>query len=123
MTDDRKEALEELEKELLDEDLLSDMPESLVNSDTWNWDEEKDLPESTFSFDDTAENAPAEENPEEDFQIINQEAEVHPMRKNTRKATSQRQEDKWQIILMAIASFLCLGIIGVMIYWLETFFR
>ena len=121
MTDDRKEALEELEKELLDEDLLSDMPESLVNIDTWNWDEEKDLPESTFSFADTAETTTADE--EEDFQIINQEAEVHPMRKNTRKATSQRQEDKWQIILMAIASFLCLGIIGVMIYWLETFFR
>ena len=54
MTDDRKESLEKLESELLSDDLLSDMPESLVNDDVWVWDEEKDLPEDTFSFDDAA---------------------------------------------------------------------
>lgn len=120
MTDDRKEALDELEKELLNDDLLSDMPESLVNTDVWNWDEEKDFPVNAFSFDD-GEELPATEFIDEHIQIDNEEVEVYPMQRKNRKQAAQQQEDNWQIILMAIASFLCLGIIGVMIYWLETF--
>ena len=32
-----------------------------------------------------------------------------------------KKSDKWLIILMSIASVLCLGIIGVLIYWLKIF--
>ena len=118
MTDDRKESLEKLENELLSDDLLSDMPESLVNDDVWVWDEEKDLPEDTFSFDDAGEEIPAEE----PVQVVNEEIEVNTMRRK-KKMSAQQREDKWLIILMAIASFLCLGIISVMIYWLEVFLK
>ena len=36
---------------------------------------------------------------------------------------STSKEDKWQTILMAVACLLCLGIIGVLIYWLEVFLK
>ena len=119
MTDDRKESLEKLEDELLSDDLLSDMPASLFNNDTWIWDEEKASTEDSFSFDDNAEEIPAEE----PVQVYSEEIEGNTMRRKNRKMSAQQQEDKWLIILMAIASFLCLGIIGVMIYWLEVFLK
>ena len=31
----------------------------------------------------------------------------------------KKQEDIWVILLMILASFLCLGIIGFLIYWLQ----
>ena len=31
-------------------------------------------------------------------------------------------EDRWQIALMAVASVLCLGILGILIYWMQVFF-
>lgn len=36
---------------------------------------------------------------------------------------AQKREDKWQIALMITASVLSLGIIGVLVYWLEVFLR
>ena len=42
-----------------------------------------------------------------------------------KKAVSaqQKREDKWLVTLMAIASILCLGIIGYLVYWLEFFLK
>ena len=40
-----------------------------------------------------------------------------------KKKDAKKREDRHLITLMAIASFLCLGIIAVLIYWLETFLK
>ena len=119
MTDDRKESLEKLEDELLSDDLLSDMPASLFNNETWIWDEENTAAEDSFSAEDIAEEIPMEE----PVQVYRKKNEGNTMRRTNRKMSAQQKEDKWLIILMAIASFLCLGIIGVMIYWLEVFLK
>ena len=121
MTDDRKKSLDELEKELLNDDLLSDMPESLVNTDVWNWDEDKDFPVDAFSFDNDEAELSVEEPLSEDSQINHEEVEDNRMQRKTRKQSARQQEDNGLVILMAVASFLCLGIIGVLIYWLEAF--
>ena len=41
----------------------------------------------------------------------------------SKKEQAKKREDKVIITLMAIASFLCLGIIAVFIYWLEVFLK
>ena len=38
-------------------------------------------------------------------------------------APEKKKEDKFVIVQMLLASGLCLGIIGVLIYWLEVFLK
>ena len=35
----------------------------------------------------------------------------------------QQREDRWLVTLMAIASVLCAGIIGVLIFWLNNYLK
>ena len=112
MANDREQELERLEQELLadilkdmkkDDDLLSDIPVELLDSTHVSWEE--------------VDEAMRFEQPEAPTQEI-QEPMKQPNKKKTGKAAKAR-EDKTVISLMLLASFLCLGIIGVMVYWLE----
>ena len=123
MANDREQELERLEKELLadiaeNDDLLADIPIELLDKTPATWtDDDFMLDESLL--------APYPEEP-----VVKQQS---PARENggsmkqanrTRKTkASKKRDDKVVITLMAIASFLCLGIIAVMIYWLEVFFK
>ncbi len=120
MHNERQQELERLEQELLkdipmDDDLLADIPRSLWESTPATPTEEV-LPEPAF------------EDPDFDISLDleTEEPQEEPMKekmtKNIKKAAKAR-EDKWLIALMIIASFLCLGIIGVLIYWMEAFLK
>ena len=113
MANDRKEELDRLKKELLndmeDENLLADIPIST-----------HEYTEDVY--------------PEYAQPVAEEISETHPeskeytgkfMKKKTSKkhSAAQKKEDRFLTILMAIASFLCLGIIGVLIYWLEAFLQ
>ena len=120
MINDREEELQRLEKELLasinpEDDLISDLPAELLDTICLGWEElsptdpEESLeitPEDLLDY------------PEEPIPIR------EPAKKDTRKKNkdTDKREDRVLTILMAIASFLCLGIIGILIYWLEIFF-
>ena len=121
MANDRNEELERLEKELLesiekDDDLLADIPIELLDSAPINWEEIEDAPEED----------PLEITPE-DLQDYPQESESNGefMKKapTKKEKIAKKREDRFLTILMAIACFLCLGIIGVLIYWLEAFLQ
>ena len=118
MANDRDQELERLEKELLadikdDDDLLADIPIELLDTTPATWDD-------TIIFtDEELLNLKFEEpeiQPEPPIEI-----ESKPMKKSAKSKKAKIREDKWLITLMAIASFLCLGIISVLIYWLEVF--
>ncbi len=142
MTNERQKALEQLQKELLEDDLLGEDLEETSFSDNLL----DDLPsalfdnskpaEPEFSLEDILseeqeEIIPAFEDPnqihtpQEPMEYCNysndygRDSEEAAMKKKQK----QKKEDNWQIILMAIASFLCLGIIGVLIYWMEVFLK
>ena len=118
MANDRDQELERLEKELLadikdDDDLLADIPIELLDTTPASWD---DTPiftdEELLNF---------------DFEglTIQPEPPVEkvstPMKRSSKSNKAKIREDKWLVTLMAIACFLCLGIIAVLIYWLEVF--
>ncbi|MBE6916527.1 MAG: hypothetical protein E7470_01305 [Ruminococcaceae bacterium] len=42
-------------------------------------------------------------------------------REHARREAEAAAEDRWQIILMGVASVLSLGILGVLIYWIAAF--
>ena len=116
MANDRDQELEHLEKELLadmakDDDLLADIPIELLQNTSENSD---DVPvfsdEELLNLNFDEPEAPVEKVP------------MKQTGKNT-KGKSKKREDKWIVPLMTIASFLCLGIIAVLIYWLEVFFK
>lgn len=123
MANDRDQELERLEKELLtdmqeQDDLLADIPLEFLDSVPVTWDDDifssEDLqikPEDLQDYDQSS----AEE--EKDRQ-----EKLEEKRKERYQAVKKR-DDKWVTVLMALASFLSLGIIGVLIYWLEVFFR
>ena len=46
-----------------------------------------------------------------------------PAEENTAEKHQRQREDRWLITLMAIASVLCAGIIGVLIFWLNTYLK
>lgn len=142
MSNERQKALEQLQKELLEDDLLGEegensFPDNLLDDlPTALFDNSKPA-EPEFSLEDIlseeqTEVIPAFEDPdeihepEEPMEYRNysndygRDTEESAMEKNKKK---QKIEDNWQIILMAIASFLCLGIIGVLIYWMEVFLK
>ena len=116
MANDRDQELERLEKELLaditkDDDLLADIPIELLQTTP------EDLDNTQIFSDEELLNL--------DFDEPEAPVEKAPMKqtgKNTKKK-SKKREDKWIVPLMTIASFLCLGIIAVLIYWLEVFFK
>jgi hypothetical protein len=121
MNNDRKQELERLEKELLadipgDDDLLADIPIELLDTTPITW---EDIDEDPIL--DSLEITP------EDLMDYPQEPQepVKPMKKTPSKKAlnAKKREDRHLTVLMAIASFLCLGIIGVLIYWLEAFFQ
>ncbi len=119
MKNDRDRELERLEKELLaDDDLLADLPETLLDDgreDTAPAFEDPDRihePQEPMVYCNFSNDYGRGKMPQEEKQT-----------KKKKSAAAKKQEDKIQIILMAVISFLCLGIIGVMIYWLEVFLK
>lgn len=122
MANDRDQELERLEKELLadivdDDDLLADIPIELLDTTPANWDDtqifsDEELLNLNFEEPEIEPEPPVEE-------------KSAPMKQSgkTKKAKAKKLEDKWLVTLMAIASFLCLGIIAVLIYWLEVFLK
>ena len=119
MANDRDQELERLEKELLagiqdDDDLLADIPIELLDTTPITWeDEEILLEEELYKIPEEPEEIP--EPP-----VSNGDT----MKKSTKKTkAAKKKEDKVVITLMIIASFLCMGIIGVLIYWLEVFLK
>ena len=123
MANDKDLELERLQQELLagmpdDEDLLADMPMELLDTVPINWEEFMKQPEDSDFLTDTVPETIPETIPE----IPAKEKEDMP-KKTTSRKNSKKKDDKFVIILMAIASFLCLGIISVLIYWLEVFLK
>ncbi len=146
MNEDMKRVLEELEKDLLDEeltqkapqssdeDLLMDMPQSITRSTTAEEDIDAILADFLAEDEDGATIAedvePAFEDP--DKPQFPDEPVVYCNYSNDygndgedmkKKSKASAKEDKWQIALMGVACGLCAAIIGVMIYWLEAFLR
>lgn len=149
MADEREQELKRLEQELLadevveEDDLLSDLPIELLDTRPLSWNEddeimtddaiieEEELPvddivsaEAALSVDDIINETlketelPMEAEPHEGESMNNSKKKAP---KNSK--ADQKREDRWLIILMAIASFLCIGIIGVLIYWMEVFLK
>ena len=121
MANDRDQELERLEKELLasieeDNDLLADIPIELLDTTPITWEDIEETPAED----------PFEITPE-DLQDYPQEPEhsEEPMKKTVSKKakSAQKREDRLLTVLMAIASFLCVGIIGVLIYWMEVLLK
>ena len=120
MANDRDQELERLEKELLadimnDDDLLADIPIELLDTTPAKWDDTVFFTDEellNLNFDDPEITPEPNETEESTEQPVQEDEE-----------TVKAREDKWLIVLMAIASFLCLGIIGVFIYWLEVFLK
>lgn len=119
MANDRDQELERLEKELLagieeDDDLLADIPIELLDTTPITWDDSDILlEEELYTIPEEPEQIP--EPPVNDGDT---------MKKSIKKTkAAQKREDKWVIALMITACFLCVGIIGVLIYWMEVFLK
>lgn len=120
MANDRDQELERLEKELLadikdDDDLLADIPIELLDTTPATWDDtllfsDEELLNLNFEEPEIEPEPPVEE-------------KSAPMKQVKKTKKDKKREDRWLITLMAIASFLCLGIIAVLIYWLEVFLK
>ena len=153
MADDIQQELKRLERELLtsenidDDDLLSDLPHELFDTQHQTWAEDEEvvtgdvfMEDDALTVDDIIDDILAEEKNQSVDDIINEtlkeaefpsEAETPEGEnmKTTKEKTpkdrqaSQKREDRWLIVLMAIACFLCVGIIGILIYWLEAFLK
>ena len=139
MTEDTKKILEEIERELLlaqdpmeEDELLADLPEILLEEDKQ---QQVDAALERILSESNAEGAAFGDPdmtsvPQEPVNVYNyyndygreipEEAEDTKVKKS---AAKKKKEDLTLIILMAVASFLCLGIIGVLIYWIETFLK
>lgn len=136
MNEDMKRVLEELEQDLLDDDLLEDIPRKLKDNKTEEDDIdailERILAEPDDSIDGYGETAPAFEDPDKprisgepvtycnysnDYGNDAADADVKAEKEEARK------EDQWLVALMGVASALCLGIIAVLVYWLVTFLK
>ena len=143
MSNERQKALEQLQKELLEDDLLEDtestnlsdnllddLPTALFNNPTTPDEPEFSLEE--ILAEEFEEVVPAFEDPDK-IHMPKEPMEYHNYSNDygrdsedtdlDNKKKKQKIEDNWQIALMAVASFLCLGIIGVLIYWMEVFLK
>ena len=123
MTNDRKQELERLEKELLadiaeKDDLLADIPLELLDTTPATWDDDPVTEEDLSGKGDEP----------EDFRTLLDQKEAEPMKQPAKKTAGRsnagkKREERVLITLMTIASFLSLGIIAVLIYWLEVFLK
>lgn len=110
MENDSKKELERLKRKLSamnkeTNDLLVDIPIELLDS--------------TSPEPETAE-PPSPEEPISDISA-DMDAEILAARGETTKML--RRENRWLVGLMLLASLLCVGIIGMLIYWLEVFLK
>ena len=120
MANDRDQELERLERELLadiskDDDLLADIPIELL----------QEMPENLDDTQIFSDEELLNLNFDEPEAITEPPVEDVPMKQSgkNKKEKAKKREDRWLTTLMAIASFLCLGIIAVLIYWLEVFLK
>lgn len=133
MTDDTKKILEDLEKRLQEDELLMDMPESILEEpDEQSVSQVLDQLMTEPAFEDPDQMSVAQGDveayhnysndygQEQQYDDVDMDMEQEYGVEEKPERTVNKQ-DLLQIILMAIASFLCLGIIGVLIYWIETF--
>lgn len=136
MTEDTKKILDEIERELLlaqdpmeEDELLADLPESLLEEDKQMQVDaalERILSESQSegaAFED-----PDQTNvPQEPVNVCNYYndygRDIPEESQKEEPEAKKKKEDMTLVILMAVASFLCLGIIGVLIYWIEAFLK
>lgn len=136
MTEDTKKILDEIERELLlaqdpmeEDELLADLPESLLEEDKQQQVDaalerilSESLPEGA-AFEDPDRTSV----PQEPVNVCNYYndygRDISEETKEKKAVARKKKEDKTLIILMAVASFLCLGIIGVLIYWIEMFLK
>lgn len=136
MTEDTKKILEDIERELLlsqepmeEDELLADLPEILTQEDKQ---QQVDAALERILEDSGIEDMAFEDPdltyvPQEPAEVYNyyndygRELPEEPEEKSVAKR--KKKEDNTLIVLMAIASFLCLGIIGVLIYWVEAFLK
>ena len=139
MADEREQELKRLEQALLaseisdDDDLLSDLPIDLLDTRPLSWEESEEvMPNEVIPEESSVDDILSEDVDLSLEDIINETLmEIEPsveietpegeFVQDNKK--NQKREDRWLIILMAIASFLCMGIIGVLIYWMEAFLK
>ena len=136
MTEDTKKILDEIERELLlsqepmeEDELLADLPEVLFEEDKQQQVDaalERILAESDpegIAFEDPDLVAI----PNEPVNVCNYYndygREIPEETQEEEPVAKKKKDDTMLVILMAIASFLCLGIIGVLIYWVEAFLK
>lgn len=125
MTDDTKKVLEDLEKRLQEDDLLLDLPHSILEEpDDQSVGEVLAQLMEEPAFEDPDQLSVAQGDVEQYQNYSNdygQEQQYGVDAEQERNMKRKKREDKIVITLMAIASFLCVGIIGVLIYWMEHF--
>lgn len=125
MTDDTKKVLEDLEKRLQEDDLLIDLPHSILEEpDDQSVGEVLDQLMEEPAFEDPDQLSVAQGNVEQYQNYSNdygQEQQYGVDTAQEQDMKRKKKQDKIIITLMAIASFLCVGIIGVLIYWMENF--
>ena len=117
MENDSKKELERLKRKLSamnreTEELLVDIPIEVMESEA----PEPEVVETPSTGE--APQAPAAEQQEPDPEM---EKAILQGRKETAKML--RRENRWVVGLMLLASVLCVGIIGVLLYWLEVFLK
>lgn len=136
MTEDTKKILEEIERELLlsqepmeEDELLADLPEVLTQEDKQQQVDvalERILEDSMtedMAFEDPDLTYVSQE-PGDIYNYYNDYGRDLPEEEPEEiSMAKKKKEDNTLIVLMAVASFLCLGIIGVLIYWVETFLK
>lgn len=107
--DDTQKELQRLEQELLDEPLQQMMKEKKPAFED---------PEKLR----TPEKAVAYHNYSNNYGKTNKPA-ARAERKKAAEQAAKKKNDQILVGLMITASVLCVGILGVLIYWLEVFFR
>lgn len=137
MTEDTKKILDEIERELLlsqdpmeEDELLADLPECLTQEDKQQQVDAAleriladTLPEGA-AFEDP-DSTPVPQEPVNVYNYYNDYGRDLPEEPEEKKpmAKKKKKDDTTLTVLMAVASFLCLGIIGVLIYWVEMFLK
>lgn len=134
MNDTTKRSMEPLERDLQQDDLDAIIATIMSEDDQGTADrylqgmtvpvfESPEEPEKKDEFDVTfAQPAPPSPHTPDPSDTLAARAE---RRERQRQAEEQRlqaekaRDDKWQIALMGVASALCIGIVGVMIYWID----
>lgn len=127
MAKDREQELERLNKELLktqklDPSLQPDIPIEILEPVPITWEDTRE-PQQDEDLTVTAEELTITPEDLADYTETPLEQFAPTVKKKSKKAHSKKQEDKSLTILMAIACFLCISIIGVLVYWLEVFLK